>query len=107
MALLNDSNEKKYLRIVREEGKKYGYSGIQISTNPKYKLMIHNGNKLIHFGSRTNSDFILYMLNGEYDKAIKMRNSYLKRTSKIKGDWKKNNYSKNNLARRIIWFENS
>jgi hypothetical protein len=106
MALLNKNNEKKYLSIIRKVGKIYGYKDIQLSTNPKYKLMIVNNNKLIHFGSRKNSDFILYMLNGEKDKAMKMRNSYLKRTSKIKGDWKENDYSKNNLSRRIIWIEN-
>jgi hypothetical protein len=98
---------KKYLSIVRKIGKLYGYRGIQLSTNPKYKLMIQHENKLIHFGSRANSDFILYMLNGEKEKAMKMRNAYLKRTEKIKGNWKENDYSKNNLSRRIIWIANS
>ena len=96
---------KKYLSIVRKIGKLYGYKGIQLSTNPKYKLMIQHENKFIHFGSRANSDFILYMLNGEKEKAMKMRNAYLKRTEKIKGNWKDNDFSKNNLSRRIIWIE--
>jgi len=103
--LLDAKNEKKYLNIANQIGQKYGYKNIQLSTNPKYKLMIQNENKTIHFGSRTNSDFILYMLNDEKDKAIKMRNSYLKRTSQIKGNWKDDKYSKNNLSRRIIWNE--
>ena len=31
------------------------------------------------------------------------RNNYLRRTENMKGDWKSNGYSANNLARNILW----
>jgi hypothetical protein len=35
--------------------------------------------------------------------ANKKRNTFQKSHSKIKGDWKKNDYSPNNLALRLLW----
>lgn len=70
------------------------------SSNPKKKYMIYdpNKNKMIHFGS----------LNPPYEDFLKhknliRRNSYLKRTENMRGDWKNNKYSSNNLSRNCLW----
>ena len=39
----------------------------------------------------------------EKGTADMMRNRYHKSHSKIKGDWKKNRYSANNLAMHLLW----
>jgi hypothetical protein len=36
-------------------------------------------------------------------KDKKRQTAYLKRTENIKGDWKSDKYSANNLARNILW----
>jgi len=38
------------------------------------------------------------------DEAVKHRKNYLTRTANMKGNWKDDPFSRNNLARRIIWF---
>lgn len=35
--------------------------------------------------------------------AMKKRNAYLSRATKIRGDWKKDRYSPNSLAIQILW----
>ena len=44
-------------------------------------------------------------MNNEISEGLKHRINYLKRSSKIKGNWKNNLYSPNNLSRKIIWAE--
>jgi len=36
-------------------------------------------------------------------KNLKRRQNYLTRSTNIKGDWKKNKYSPNNLSIHILW----
>ena len=59
----------------------------------KYKVIVDG--KTIHFGS-TMPDFTKTQ---NEDK----RQSYLARAKGIKGDWKANKYSKNNLAINLLW----
>lgn len=68
---------------------------LSLSSKPdkKYKV-IHNG-KTTHFGS-TLPD---YTKTGDETK----KKSYLARSGGIKGDWKNNKYSANNLARNLLW----
>jgi hypothetical protein len=49
-------------------------------------------------------DFFLW---SSQDKALgeRKRKAYLARSGKIKGDWKKDKYSPNRLARAILWAE--
>lgn len=70
------------------------------SSNPKKKYMIYdpNKNKMIHFGS-LNPPYEDFLKHND----IKRRNSYLKRTENMKGDWRDNIYSPNNLSRNLIW----
>lgn len=63
--------------------------------NKKYKILNQYTNKYIDFGS--NMEDYLYHQNED------RRNNYLKRASNIKGNWKNNPYSKNNLSINILW----
>lgn len=68
---------------------------LKLSEKPdkKYKI-IHDG-KTIHIGS-TMPDFTR---TGDVAK----QKSYLARAKGIKGDWKRDKYSKNNLAINLLW----
>ena len=55
-----------------------------------------NLNKWIHFG---NLNFEDYTRHGN----INRRYRYLKRATNIKGNWKDNKYSPNNLAIHLLW----
>jgi len=103
MQLLNKNNEAEYLRIMKAIAIDAGYNPHELSLahDGKHKLSL-NG---IKFGNIDYPDFVLFYMNGEYDEAFKHRNNYLTRTANMKGEWKKDKFSKNNLARRIIWFE--
>ena len=59
----------------------------------KYKVIIDN--KTVHFGS-TMEDYTKH-------KDESRRKSYLARAKGIKGDWKGNKYSPNNLAINLLW----
>ena len=63
--------------------------------NKKYSIIDPNG-KVVNFGQLGYKDFT--KTNDE-----KKRDNYLKRSANIKGDWKNNKYSPNNLSRRILW----
>jgi len=61
----------------------------------KYKILNPNNNKFIHFGS----DMEDYL----YHQNEIRRENYLKRASNIKGNWKNDPYSRNNLSINILW----
>jgi hypothetical protein len=83
------------------QAKAYKYLGkdahIYISDrrDKKYYIIDPRTNKKIHFGS-TLSDYTKH-------KDDERRQRYLSRSSKIKGNWKDNPYSPNNLSRHILW----
>jgi hypothetical protein len=81
-------NASKYL------GKK---AKIKLSTkkNKKYMVIKPNGN-VVHFGEMGYEDYT------KHNNKTRRKN-YLSRSSKIKGDWKKDKYSPNNLARNLLW----
>jgi hypothetical protein len=81
IAYFNDPNIKVYLSS--HKYKKYAI------TDPITK-------KLINFGDIRYSDF-----TQTNDKT--KQKSYLNRATKIKGDWKDNKYSANNLAINLLW----
>lgn len=64
--------------------------------NKKYAIYDPNINKLVSFGNINYEDY-------SYHKNEERRNNYLKRASKIKGNWKDNKFSPNNLAIAILW----
>ena len=70
------------------------------STRPNKKYMVYDDydNKYIHFGS----------MKPPYEDYLKHQNkkrqsNYLARASNIKGNWKDNLYSSNNLSINILW----
>lgn len=73
---------------------------LRISTqkNKKYMVWDPNNNKYIHFGSfePAMEDFTKHENNLR-------KNKYILRSSKIKGDWKNNKYSPNNLSINLLW----
>jgi hypothetical protein len=70
------------------------------STKPSKKYMVFDSvsNKWIHFGSMNPAyeDFLKHQ-----DK--KRQSNYLTRASNIKGNWKTNKFSSNNLSIHILW----
>lgn len=102
-----DKNHPKYQQLLKVSNpsvvvkKKNDYLGkdipIFISDNKDKKYMIITpDNKRVHFGNINYQDHTRH-------KDEKRRNSYIARASNIKGDWKKNPYSPNNLSLKILW----
>jgi len=96
--------QKKYLELMTIIAKKNGYDQpLKISKDKKHKLE-YDG---VKFGNSNYLDYILYWLT-EGDRVARIhRDNYLKRTEKMKGEWKNNKLSPNNLSRIIIWDENN
>ena len=71
---------------------------IQVSNKPPKKYMVFNpsSSKWIHFGLMPYEDYTKH-------KDMKRRESYLRRTQNMKGNWRENKYSPNNLSRNILW----
>lgn len=69
---------------------------LYISDKPNKKYYVLNGKKKVYFGAPGYEDFTKHK-----DEA--RREAYLKRASNIKGKWKQNKYSPNNLALSILW----
>lgn len=62
----------------------------------KYMIQDQNTGKMIHFGQLGYEDFTKHK-----DEARRQR--YLKRATNMRGDWKQNPYSPNNLSINILW----
>lgn len=95
-----------YLRRAKIIAKKQGYNPklLSLSNKPNKKLNYNN----VHFGASNYNDFIIYSDMAKKglitkEQADKHRQNYLSRATKIKGDWKENIESPNNLAIRILW----
>jgi hypothetical protein len=61
----------------------------------KYSIISPEG-KIINFGQMDYEDYTKH-------RDPTRRLNYLNRSLKIKGGWKKNGYSPNNLSRNILW----
>lgn len=97
---------KRYLSIARQYAKIHNYNPnlLKFSTNPKHKLN-YDG---VNFGSSIYNDYIIYRYLERLeilasDEAQRHRVNFLKRASHIKGNWKNNVKSKNNLSMSILW----
>lgn len=64
--------------------------------NKKYMIIDPLTNHWVHFGQLPYEDYLHHMNEDR-------RNRYLTRSAKIKGNWKDNPYSANNLSRNILW----
>ena len=70
---------------------------VEPSTRKNKKYMIMNDDhKYIHFGDSRYEDFTKH-------QDLKRLNNYLSRATKIKGNWKNDKYSPNNLAINLLW----
>ena len=85
--------------IAKQNAKEYLGNDVRLylSTRKDKKYMVLNDNgKYIHFGQIGYEDFTKH-------KDLKRRDAYLKRATKIKGNWKSDKYSPNNLSINILW----
>ena len=69
----------------------------------KYMILDNNTGKYVHFGSLNHLDYTKYLGLYGLDVANNHKERYLKRALNIKGNWKLNRYSPNNLSIHLIW----
>jgi hypothetical protein len=96
---------KAYLNKAKAAAKKAGYDprAVEFSDNDVHKLMIHDDfGKVSRFGRVGYGDFHIWS-KVEPAKAPSKRATFRKSHEAIKGDWKKDKYSPNNLAINILW----
>ncbi len=82
-------------RSYRYLGKKHGTLYRSTRKNKKYIVIDPNGHE-ISFGQMSYEDYTKH-------RNRKRRANYLRRSAKIKGNWKDNPFSPNNLSRNILW----
>ena len=100
-----------YLRKARTSAKKNGYdpSRLELSNKKTHKLMYKTEDgKIVHFGRTGYGDSIIWSALERLGKAPKgtadkKRRVFHASHSKIKGDWRDNPHSANNLALRVLW----
>jgi hypothetical protein len=90
------SNPKKVQELANKFLGKDGTIYRSISKAKKYMVYNPNTKKWVHFGQMGYEDFTKH-------KDLKRQKNYLKRTANIKGDWKDDKYSPNNLSRNLLW----
>lgn len=81
---------------VQRNARKYLGKEVQPSTRKGKKFMVYDGTKWVHFGALGYEDFTKH-------KDSARRDRYRKRAFNIKGKWRENNYSPNNLSINILW----
>lgn len=87
-------------RVIQNAKKYFNDENVEVylATDPEKKFMIFDPEKykFIQFGAMGMKDYT-YTLSEE------KRYRYLKRSNGIKGKWRDNKYSANNLSREILW----
>ena len=89
------SNPTEVYRRARKYLGKTVKIGLSTKKDKKYMITTPDG-KIVHFGQMGYEDFTKH-------KNKTRRKNYLTRATRIKGDWKENKYSANNLAIRLLW----
>lgn len=100
-----------YLNIAKLLADRHGYDATKLflSDDNIHKLVYYvPDGRIIRFGRMGYGDYIHYKMQesqGLIPRGVaeEHRRKYLARSSRIKGDWKQDPYSKNNLAMRILW----
>ena len=67
--------------------------------NKKYMILNPETNKFIHFGSLSYEDFTKH-------NDLQRQKNYIIRASNIKGNWRSDKYSPNNLSLYLLWSYN-
>ncbi len=94
---MDELNKYSDFDTVNANAKRLYNKEVFLSTRKNKKFMIMNdNNKWIHFGQLGYIDF-----SKSRDQQKKI--NYLKRASKIKGQWKENIYSPNMLSIVLLW----
>ena len=64
--------------------------------NKKYMILDPNSNKFVHFGALGYGDYTVH-------NDRQRQKNYISRASNIKGNWKADKYSPNNLSLYLLW----
>jgi hypothetical protein len=85
-------------RVARNAHRYFGKDvPIFVSTRPTKKYMIQRpDNKWVHFGQAGAQDYTAHL------NPIRRQN-YINRASNIKGNWRNDRYSANNLSINLLW----
>lgn len=86
--------QKKLNEYIGKDTKLY----ISSHKNKKYMILNPETNKWTHFGS-----FSPPMEDFTHHNNLDKRKRYLARAMNIKGNWKNNKYSPNNLSINVLW----
>jgi hypothetical protein len=89
------SNPPEVYRLASKYLGKKAKIGLSTRKNKKYMVTRPDG-KIVHFGQMGYQDFTRHK-----DKT--RRKNYLTRSSKIRGNWKSDKYSANNLSINLLW----
>ena len=102
MFMEGTGNKGDYLKKAKAFAKKAGYknwNNLKYATDGVHKLELDG----VMFGRKGYGDFIDYGMNDGSKEAQKHRKAYLARATNIKGAWKNDPMSKNNLAIKVLW----
>lgn len=89
------SNPPEVYRLASKYLGKKAKIGLSTKKNKKY-MVTTPGGKIVHFGEMGYEDFTKH-------KNKTRRKNYLTRSRKIRGNWKSDKYSANNLAIHLLW----
>ena len=98
-------SKAEYLKRVKARAASAGYDSkkIAFSDKPAKKFMITDeAGKKHYFGATSYGDHHIWSAIDK-ETGEKKRAAYLARATKIKGNWKDDKYSPNNLAIKILW----
>ena len=94
---MNELNKYSDFKTVNDNAKRLYNKEVFLSTRKNKKYMIMNDdNHWVHFGQLGYEDFTKHL-----DEQRRL--NYLKRSTKIKGNWKDNIFSPNNLSINLLW----
>ena len=94
---MNELNKYSDFKTVNDNAKRLYNKEVFLSTRKNKKYMIMNDdNHWVHFGQLGYEDFTKHL-----DE--QRRELYVKRASKLKGQWKENIYSPNMLSIVLLW----
>lgn len=93
--ILKYSNPRIVYRLARKYLGKTAKISLSSRRDKKYMVITPKG-KTVHFGQMGYEDYT-------HHRNKTRRKNYLTRSGKIKGDWAKDKYSANNLARKLLW----
>jgi hypothetical protein len=89
------SNPPEVYRLAEKYLGKKAKIGLSTKKNKKYMVTRPDG-KIVHFGQIGYEDFTRH-------KNKTRRKNYLTRSRKIRGNWKSDKYSPNNLSIHLLW----